>query len=55
MPVGNGRLVLVADSEFFLNKNLESSEQYSTQNIQFVRNLLDYVSGPLPQTEETAP
>ena len=45
VPVGSGRLVLVADSEFFHNRNIESHEQYSAQNIEFIRNLLDYVRG----------
>ena len=50
VPVSSGHLVLVGDSEFFHNRNLESVEQYSAQNIEFVRNLLDYVRG-----ERTAP
>ena len=52
VPVGSGRLVLIADSEFLLNKNMESHEQYSVQNIQFVRNLLDFVSSARPVPEE---
>ena len=51
VPVGSGRLFLVADSEFFHNKNLESHEQYSQQNIEFVRNMLDFVTGERPQQE----
>ena len=51
VPVGEGRLVLVADSEFFHNKNLESHEQYSAQNTQFVRNLFDYVNTKPPAAE----
>jgi len=45
VPVPSGRLVLVADSEFFHNRNLESTERYAMQNIEFIRSLLDYVRG----------
>ena len=48
VPVGDGRLVLVADSEFFHNFNLESLERYSVQNIEFVSALLEYVTGRPP-------
>jgi hypothetical protein len=55
VPVGNGRLFLVADSEFFHNKNLESHEAFSQQNIQFVRTMLDFVTGSRPSDEGAAP
>ena len=46
--VGNGRLILVGDSEFFHNDNLEDVERYALPNIQFLRSLLDYVNGDPP-------
>jgi len=52
VPVGSGHFVLIADSEFLHNKNMESHEQYSVQNIQFIRNLLDFVTGGGPLSEE---
>ena len=55
VPVGTGRFFLVADSEFFHNKNVESHEQYSQQNIEFIRNMLDFVSRSRPADEGTAP
>jgi hypothetical protein len=55
VPVGNGRFFLVADSEFFHNKNVESHEQYSQQNIEFIRNMLDFVSSSRPADGGTAP
>ena len=48
VPVGAGHFILVADSEFFHNRNLESLERYAIQNIEFVRNLLDYVKEEHP-------
>ena len=55
VPVGEGRLVLVADSEFFHNKNLESNDTYSAQNTQFVRNLLDFVTSPKKNAQKEVP
>jgi hypothetical protein len=49
VPVGRGRAVLIPDSEFFHNINLENLERYSMQNIEFIRTLLDRLQG------ETAP
>ena len=46
--IGQGRLILVADSQFFHNLNLEDIERYSLPNIQFIRSLLDYVNGARP-------
>jgi hypothetical protein len=49
MPVGQGRLVLVPDSEFFHNINLEDLERHSLANVEFIRTLLDRVRGvPAP-------
>lgn len=45
VPVGAGHLVLIGDSEFLHNKNLESLERYALPNIEFLRNLLDYTTG----------
>jgi hypothetical protein len=44
-PVGRGRLVLISDSEFLHNRNLEGHENYDSANIQFMRSLLDYTMG----------
>ncbi|MEI7899802.1 MAG: hypothetical protein WCK89_06085 [bacterium] len=49
VPVGRGRLVLIPDSEFFHNINLENLESHSLPNIEFIRTLLDRVLGvPAP-------
>ncbi|HSA02534.1 MAG TPA: hypothetical protein P5055_17530, partial [Candidatus Paceibacterota bacterium] len=45
VPVGRGRLVLISDSEFLHNRNLEGFENYDPANIQFMRSLLDYTLG----------
>jgi hypothetical protein len=45
LPVGQGRLVLIGDSEFLHNRNLEGFENYDPANIQFIRALLDYTVG----------
>jgi hypothetical protein len=45
VPVGQGRLVLIGDSEFLQNRNLEGLENYDPANIQFIRSLLDYTVG----------
>jgi len=49
VPVGNGRLFLVGDSEFFHNKNVESHEAYSQQNIEFIRSMVEFVTSDRPQ------
>ena len=41
VPVGTGRLVLIADSEFLQNRNLEGHEQHDPANVRFIRLLLD--------------
>jgi len=48
VPVGEGRLVLIADSEFLHNFNLETLDRYSIQNIEFVSTLLEYLTGRPP-------
>lgn len=49
VPVGQGRLVLIPDSEFFHNINLENLERHSLPNIEFIRTLLDRELGaPAP-------
>jgi hypothetical protein len=45
VPVGQGRLILVPDSQFFHNINLENLERHSQANIDFLRTLLDRVRG----------
>lgn len=45
VPIGRGRFVLIADSEFFHNINLENLEQHSQVNVDFLRNLLDRLRG----------
>jgi hypothetical protein len=45
VPIGHGRFVLIADSEFFHNINLENLEQHSQVNVDFLRNLLDRLRG----------
>ena len=45
VPVGAGHLVVIGDSEFLHNKNLESLERYALPNIEFLRDLLDYTTG----------
>jgi hypothetical protein len=45
VEVGQGRLVLIPDSEFFHNINLENLERHSLPNIEFIRTLLDRVLG----------
>jgi hypothetical protein len=42
-PWGKGRFVLIGDSGFFLNRNLESDGKYDANNILFLRRLLDYL------------
>jgi hypothetical protein len=37
---GRGRVVVVGDSEFLLNHNLEHRESYRPENIEFLRGLL---------------
>lgn len=37
---GQGRVVLIGDSGFFLNRNLEMAESFNPENIQFFRQLV---------------
>ena len=41
VPVGEGRLILIGDSEFLHNRNLEGSKNHDPANTTFVKNLLD--------------
>jgi len=45
MRVGAGRFVLIADSEFLHNRNLEGIENHDPANTRFVRSLLDHTMG----------
>jgi hypothetical protein len=45
IPVGKGRLVLIGDSEFLHNRNVEGFENYDPATIQFIKALLDYTVG----------
>jgi hypothetical protein len=45
VTVRQGRLVLISDSEFLHNRNVEGFENYDPANIQFIRSLLDYTIG----------
>lgn len=47
-PVGRGRLVLIADSEFLQNRNLESSDRHDPANVRFVRELFERISSGEP-------
>ena len=44
-PVGQGRLILISDSEFLHNRNIEGFENYDPANIQFLKALLDFTVG----------
>jgi hypothetical protein len=41
MPVGKGGLILVSDSEFLQNRNLEGHKNHDPANTTFLKNLLD--------------
>lgn len=43
VPVGQGRLILIADSEFLQNRNLESSDRHDPANVRFVRELFERI------------
>lgn len=45
LPVGQGRLVVIGDSEMLQNRNVEGFENYDPASIQFIRSLLDYTVG----------
>lgn len=46
LPIGNGRLAIIGDSEMLLNRNVESMDNYDPNNIQFIKSILDYTVGP---------
>lgn len=41
LPVGKGGLVLIADSEFLHNRNVEGHKNHDPANTAFLKNLLD--------------
>ena len=45
VPVNDGRFVLIGDSEFLHNRNLEGIENHDPANTRFVRLLLDHTMG----------
>jgi hypothetical protein len=45
VPVGDGRLVLIGDSEFLHNRNLEGYDNHDPANTTFLKNLFDHTSG----------
>lgn len=42
-PCGKGRLVVIGDSQFLLNKNLEAEKSYNETNITFLKALLEHL------------
>jgi hypothetical protein len=42
VPVGKGELVVISDSEFLLNRNVEGHKNHDPANTAFIKNLLDY-------------
>jgi hypothetical protein len=45
VPVGDGHLVLIGDSEFLHNRNLEGHDNHDPANTAFLKNLFDHTSG----------
>ncbi len=43
VPVGQGRFVLIGDSEFLQNRNLESSDRHDPANVRFLRTLFSRI------------
>ena len=41
VPVGKGELVLIGDSEFLQNRNVEGHKNHDPANTAFIKNLLD--------------
>ena len=41
MPVGKGQLVVIGDSEFLHNRNVEGHKNHDPANTAFIKNLLD--------------
>jgi hypothetical protein len=39
MQYGNGSVVAIADTQFLFNRNVESSDQYCLENIEFLHRL----------------
>lgn len=42
VPVGKGELILISDSEFLHNRNLEGHKNHDPANTAFIKNLLDH-------------
>jgi hypothetical protein len=40
-PVGDGGILLIGDSGFLLNENLEGMESYNSQNILFLKEIIE--------------
>lgn len=51
---GKGGMILIADSYYLLNKNLEGLKEYYPGNIQFFANLLYRLKGPVPDDSTAA-
>lgn len=45
---GRGGMIFVADSYFFLNRNLEGMKEYFPGNVEFLKRLLDEIGGKGP-------
>ena len=41
VPVGKGELVVIGDSEFLHNRNVEGTKNHDPANTTFLKNLLD--------------
>lgn len=44
VPVGKGELVLISDSEFLHNRNVEGHKNHDPANTAFIKNLLDHTA-----------
>ena len=44
VPVGDGQLVLIGDSEFLHNRNMEGHDNHDPANTAFLKNLFDHTS-----------
>jgi hypothetical protein len=44
VPVGKGELVLIGDSEFLQNRNVEGHKNHDPANTAFIKNLLDSIN-----------
>lgn len=44
LPVGKGKLIVIADSEFLHNRNVEGHENHDPANTTFLKNLFDFAA-----------